>query len=113
MNKTIHLLGNYMPQVLVLQLKRFTSTLSKKRTPVLFPFNEDLDLSEYVNAKETKYRLFGVINHSGVCGGGHYTAYAKCKDKVWRKFNDRTVSVIEHVPDNLETDAYLLFFEKI
>lgn len=109
-------------------------------TPVLFPFNEDLDLSNFVTTSEASteddeadsdsieplkeveqtkvpftmnYRLCGVVNHTGVCGGGHYTAYAKCADGNWRKFNDKFVTVINKVPENLETDAYLLFFERV
>jgi ubiquitin C-terminal hydrolase len=72
-----------LPEVLVIQLKRFTfSTFrrTKLSTAVSFP-TTDLDLSAYcdsspyVQARDAIYDLVGVSNHSGSLGGGHYTAY--------------------------------------
>jgi hypothetical protein len=32
-------------------------------------------------ARNAQYRLFGVVNHFGSMGGGHYTAYARMPGK--------------------------------
>ena len=51
----------------------------KLETFVDFPI-ENLDLSPYIlkrNGGKYIYELFGISNHFGGCGGGHYTAYAK------------------------------------
>ena len=71
------------PDVLVIQLKRFTqarSFRSKLDTLVKFPL-ENLDLNGRVegpeDGKSLEYDLFAIDNHLGGLGGGHYTAYIK------------------------------------
>jgi len=78
----------HAPLVLVINLKRFKqgkrhsmwgSGGGKLDTHVDFPI-EGLDLAPYIkrniDGEEYIYDLFGVSNHYGGCGGGHYTAYA-------------------------------------
>ena len=74
------------PLVLVINLKRFKHGKrqslygggnGKLQTLVDFPI-EDLDLSPCIlrnNGEKYVYDLFGISNHYGGCGGGHYTAY--------------------------------------
>lgn len=81
--------------MLVINLKRFKQGKSrygygystpggggKLSTLVDFPI-EALDLGPFILDKSTTdgqiyiYDLFGISNHFGGLGGGHYTAYAK------------------------------------
>jgi hypothetical protein len=44
-------------------------------------------------AQETRYDLWGVVNHSGSLHGGHYTADCRNADTgEWHTFNDSRVS---------------------
>jgi len=58
------------------------------------------------------YNLFGVVNHYGNLGFGHYTAYAKNhKTNEWYHFDDSRVS--DENPDNVCTPAaYVLFYKR-
>jgi ubiquitin carboxyl-terminal hydrolase 4/11/15 len=56
------------------------------------------------------YDLFGVVNHFGPLGFGHYTAFIKNNNKWW-SMNDSHVSE-ETNPENLITEnAYILFYK--
>jgi ubiquitin C-terminal hydrolase len=103
-----------LPDVLVIDLKRFNASVQKRQTLVTFPLT-DLDLSSYVvgyNANAYVYELFGVCNHSGGVFGGHYTAFAKSsKSGQWRHFNDTSVSNVSEATV-ISTKAYCLFYRK-
>ena len=62
--------------------------------------------------KKLMYDLYGVVNHSGSIGFGHYYAYCKNKkDGKWYEHNDSMVS--EMNPSGIVTSAaYLLFYER-
>ena len=67
--------------------------------------NGTLDCQDY-------YDLYGVCNHSGGAGFGHYYSYCKTKDNSWCEFNDRNVTKMS--ADNLVTNAaYCLFYRKV
>jgi ubiquitin carboxyl-terminal hydrolase 4/11/15 len=77
------------PDILVIHLKRFSSSRSfrdKIDVQIECPI-EGLDLEKRVGNTEDKgqiYDLIGVDNHYGGLGGGHYTAYVKnWFDKKW------------------------------
>ena len=79
-----------LPPILLIQLKRFSTTdgrfWNKSETPVVFPLNA-LDLTRYVPARQSqghedlddprtqigpfKYDLYGVSNHMGTLSSGH------------------------------------------
>ena len=69
-----------LPKVLIVVLKRYSPDGRYKNGAFVdFPL-DNLDLSKYVigyKASSYKYRLFGVANHMGGIGGGHYTAFVK------------------------------------
>ena len=82
-------------------------------------FYEDLNLSNYIELKDTgtQYELFGVITHIGESGmGGHFIAY--CKDlwdnNTWYKYNDAIVDKVEDFQKEVVNFAmpYLLFYKK-
>jgi len=56
--------------------------------------------------------LFGISNHYGGLGGGHYTAFAKnWKEDQWYSFDDSSCSRTS--PGRIVTDAaYNLFYRR-
>ncbi|GAV63880.1 UCH domain-containing protein, partial [Cephalotus follicularis] len=71
-----------LPEILVIHLKRFSSSrinTNKLETYVDFPI-DDLDLSTYISHKNgqssNRYRLYATSNHHGDMEVGHYTAFA-------------------------------------
>ena len=105
------------PDILVVHLKRFSST-SRMRDKIDVLVDapvEGLDLAGKVGLPEDKsliYDLFAVDNHYGGLGGGHYTAYAQnFFDKEWYEYNDSSVSSTS--PSGVVTKAaYLLFYRR-
>ena len=102
-----------LPNILIIFFKRFSNSLQKKDDLIEFPV-DNLDMSKYVcgyNKSKYKYELYGVSNHGGGLGGGHYWAYCKNNDGNWYKFNDAVVSTLkkEKVVSN---NAYCLFYKK-
>jgi ubiquitin C-terminal hydrolase len=102
-----------LPNILVIDLKRFNNRFQKNQVLVTFPIGL-LDLSNYVigyKKEKYKYELYGVCNHSGSLMGGHYTAYVKNANGKWYHFNDTSVSEIN--PTMLiSSKAYCLFYRK-
>ncbi|KAI1321451.1 CSN-associated deubiquitinating enzyme Ubp12 [Mortierella claussenii] len=108
-----------LPEILVVHLKRFSHTRAwrdKIDAFVDFPIH-GLDLSAKALKEEDQddnvYDLFGVSNHMGGLGGGHYTAYAK-NEKLdqWYNFDDSHVSPVGDVELIKSSSAYLLFYRK-
>mgnify|MGYP002624441291 FL=1 len=109
------------PKYLIVQLKRFNIKKSydgnsnfsgvKNNTFVNYPV-KDLDLTKYIvgpDKSNSKYNLYGVIQHFGSLNGGHYTALCKNQDN-WVDYNDST---IEFAKDNnpISQNAYILFYK--
>ena len=104
------------PEILILLLNRGQGI----EFNIKINFVEDLDLSNYIQYKNTgvKYKLIGVITHIGESGmGGHFIAY--CKDpisKSWNKYNDAIVSEVQKEDFQREVInfgmPYLLFYQK-
>ena len=102
------------PEILILSLQRIDE--NKKKLKYLVNFEENLDISEFVDkdcgyARECKYQLFAVINHSGGINSGHYYTYLKIEKKDWFGFNDSIVKKIKDISDSSEF-AYALFYIK-
>jgi ubiquitin carboxyl-terminal hydrolase 8 len=105
-----------LPNILVIDFKRFNSRNQKNQILITFPF-ENLDLSNYVIGYKKNsyiYDLYGVCNHSGNVLGGHYTSYVKNANNKWYHFND---TIISEIPDNslssiISPRAYCLFYRK-
>ena len=81
-----------------------------------FP-TKDLDMTPYLvnklsSGQQPIYDLYGVINHFGGMGGGHYTAYAKSSSQgKWYQFDDSSVS--ETSESSVVTrSAYVLFYRR-
>ena len=116
-----------LPEVLVIHLKRFSSTgrfwRDKLDTKCNFPLRGlNLRRHLFVNAsprndatKAPVYDLFAVSNHYGGMGGGHYTAYATLGgDDEWHTFDDSHVTAIGDAPEKkvVSPAAYVLFYAR-
>ena len=102
-----------LPNVLIIDLKRFNNSNRKIHLMITTPLN-DLDLSKYVygyNSKDYIYDLFGTGNHSGSVYGGHYTAHIKNANGKWYSFNDAAVNEIEE-NNIIGQHTYCLFYRK-
>lgn len=113
-----------LPEILVVHLKRFSHTRSwrdKIDDFIDFPLKE-LDLTDRVlsikNPDEISkderyiYDLYGVDNHYGGMGGGHYTACAQnWMDEKWYNFDDSHVSEVDE-SNAKSRAAYLLFYKR-
>lgn len=103
-----------LPQILIIDIKRFTNQNKKNETLVSFPHT--LDLSSFIVGYKPEsfvYELFGICNHMGSVRGGHYTACAKVKDGTWYHFNDMVVQKIENINTLQTNKAYCFFYRKI
>ncbi|ESN92391.1 hypothetical protein HELRODRAFT_89553 [Helobdella robusta] len=135
---TKHFTIHQMPNVLILQLKRYgLSNTDGYKISKHVTFEEHLDISSYVSSdgdasrpSQTKYRLHGIVVHQGYSlGSGHYYAYAvdprvlshkngtefnqfNQYSKRWLYANDSSVSVTDW--ENVKkAEAYLLFYAKV
>jgi ubiquitin C-terminal hydrolase len=103
-----------MPNVLVIDIKRFNYKNQKNQILITIPL-ENLDLSSYVIGykKDTYvYDLYGICNHSGGVHGGHYTAFIKNANGKWYHFNDTFVTEVTNLHDLITPKAYCLFYRK-
>ncbi|KAF9499335.1 UCH-domain-containing protein [Pleurotus eryngii] len=126
------------PDILVVHLKRFSnSRMLRDKIDVFVDFPvEGLDLEEMVGERKVAkrlmeqggvdldelgigdleeplvYDLFGVDEHMGGLGGGHYRAYAlNHETQKWYHFDDSFVT--EARPeDAVNANAYLLFYRR-
>uniref|UniRef100_A0A8C6SRC5 ubiquitinyl hydrolase 1 n=1 Tax=Neogobius melanostomus TaxID=47308 RepID=A0A8C6SRC5_9GOBI len=117
-----------LPNVLIIQLKRFSFRSfiwrDKINDMVDFPVR-NLDLSQFCIGQKDElqqppvYDLYAVINHYGGMIGGHYTAYARLpsdknsqrSDVGWRLFDDSTVTMVEE-SQVVTRYAYVLFYRR-
>ena len=104
-----------LPEVIIFSLQRFNPTTGVKINKTI-KFEEIIDLKsfcdfDFFNGGEikTKYRLFGISNHSGMINYGHYYSYTKVGDN-WYEFNDSLVKPI-NLP-LMSRAAYFFFYEK-
>jgi len=103
-----------LPEILVITLKRFSNSVRKNQSLVLFPL-EDLDMSPYIIGYDKLsyvYDLYGICNHSGGVFGGHYTSFVKTAGGKWCHFNDASVSMLDNEAMLVSTEAYCFFYRK-
>ena len=109
-SKSLHLY--LLPRVLIVHLVRFRTRgmFSSKNTEFVdFP-TCDLDLKDQViGASPGKYDLFGVVNHYGGLGGGHYTAFVN-NGQFWYCMDDSTITKVSE-EKVVSSSAYILFYK--
>jgi len=118
------------PQVLTIHIKRFMQTfrgIQKNEKHVRF--SEFLDLTPFCYSRDFEiyvkngligpapvvnpilYRLYGVVEHLGGMGGGHYVAYVR-KTSDWFHFSDSSFYRVS-LDNVLSCQAYILFYERL
>ena len=103
-----------LPNILVIDIKRFASHNKKNQILVTFPL-ENLNLSKYVIGYKKEsyvYDLYGICNHSGNVYGGHYTSYVKNANGKWYHFNDTFVTEVSNEQELISPKAYCFFYRK-
>lgn len=103
-----------LPEILIIDLKRFTFNNKKIHTVISLDVNE-IDLSTYVigyNKDNCKYQVYAICNHEGSCLGGHYFAYIRTASNKWFKFNDTEVREISE-KQLISNKCYCFFLRKI
>ncbi|ODV62553.1 mRNA-binding ubiquitin-specific protease UBP3 [Ascoidea rubescens DSM 1968] len=123
---------NKLPQVLVVQLKRFSYSNSKvggiEKSCKSITFDSELKIPEECLSKNgqlrkdgSQYRLSGVVYHHGnSANGGHYTADVLRSESKWIRIDDTYISKVKNEEvinrfshkDNLRS-AYILMYEKV
>ena len=102
-----------LPNVLILDLKRWSSTGRKIQKLVTLDLT-NINLTPYVRGYdkyESIYDLYGVCNHIGGSYGGHYTSYIKNANGKWYEFDDTNVKEISK--DRVVSEmSYCFFFRK-
>ena len=104
-----------LPDILIIDFKRFTASLRKNQILIDFPI-KNLDLSDYIvgyNKESYKYDLYGICNHSGSVMGGHYTSFVKNANGSWYHFNDTHITEIKDENKIITPQAYCLFYRKV
>eukprot|EP01022_Parablepharisma_sp_SALTPOND_P000922 TRINITY_DN105258_c1_g1_i1.p1 TRINITY_DN105258_c1_g1~~TRINITY_DN105258_c1_g1_i1.p1 ORF type:complete len:1270 (+),score=160.59 TRINITY_DN105258_c1_g1_i1:129-3812(+) len=110
-----------LPPILIIHLKRFKQrttsfyvTTNKIEEFVDYPI-DGLDLGKYAVSPEkekTRYNLFGVTNHFGGTGGGHYTAVCKNEPKdQWVEFDDTRLYKARK-EDIVSKAGYVLYYRR-
>ncbi|CAM6050916.1 unnamed protein product [Sphagnum compactum] len=122
---------NKAPPVLTVHLKRFAQDMRGRLSKLSghVTFHEWLDISPFIDQRSSdkgvyRYRLIGIVEHSGTMRGGHYVAYVRGPvsgenrsedvnpgSHTWFYISDSHVrqTSLESV---LQSEAYLLFYEK-
>ena len=103
-----------LPNILIIDLKRFTNSNQKNNKFVSFPL-DNFDLSKFVLGYDRKsyiYDLYGICNHTGGVMGGHYTAYVKTANNKWWHFNDTHTNEISDIKKLQSNNAYCFFYRK-
>ena len=102
-----------LPTILIIDFKKFTNDNRKINMLIDTPL-ENLGLSKYIIGYDKNtyvYDLFGIINHSGGCLGGHYTSYVKNANNKWYDFNDTEVKEIQ-ISKIISNKAYCYIYQK-
>jgi ubiquitin C-terminal hydrolase len=106
--------------ILIIHLKRFQYSASTHRRDKIgifvdFPL-QGLDLTEHVknwtDGEKPIYDCYGVCNHYGGLGGGHYTAHCLNDDGVWCYYDDSRITTNVDPKDVVSPAAYVLFYRR-
>ena len=108
------ILFSKLPKILVFSIQRY-NYLSFGKSNKSVEFYDEIDLKNFIDNdleinNNTKYKLFGISNHSGTLNFGHYYSYTKVNN-CWFEFNDAFVSS-KNISYN-STNVYALFYEQI
>jgi ubiquitin C-terminal hydrolase len=112
-NKTYYLW--ITPQILILNLKRYTDPTNKINTYIDIPHHLNLSKYLYTNCTANPhYQLYAICNHKGNMETGHYYSYVFISHlNKWILFNDDLPPQI--IPENIVStqNAVCVFYKKI
>ncbi|CCH46787.1 hypothetical protein BN7_6386 [Wickerhamomyces ciferrii] len=111
-----------LPPILIIHLSRFlfydlsTKDNSIVQYPLILEFNHE--------GTTIKYKLFGVVNHSGTLKSGHYTSITNkalghnLQEPAWYYFDDEVVKTTDHGDIRnhshlASSEVYVLYYERI
>ena len=102
-----------IPEILIIVLNREKENYLN----VKLDFYEDLNLQNFVEVKEVKfkYNLIGVVSFIGESIDGKFIAFCKSPiDNQWYKYNDDIVSKVVNFNDEIIKNSlpYILFYQK-
>ena len=99
------------PQVLLLHLSRFTGVIEKIHTFVEFTTELSTDYIRDDNGQPMKYRLTGMIRHTGdSIASGHYIAYLHIEGN-WYEANDSVMKQVSWQTVR-SLQAYMMFYQR-
>lgn len=111
-----------LPEVAIFHLSRFTSSYGHRGRQItkndkFIEIDKEIKLTTTATKKQNKYKVCGVIHHTGIYTGGHYYCYMKnqIKDK-WYKFDDSSVSMVPDKfvdKDIFNSKVYMVMYEKV
>jgi ubiquitin C-terminal hydrolase len=102
-----------LPNILMIQLKRFHHHRSKIDS--LVDFTQDIDLSDYcpiTGESHPRYTLISTIHHVGTLNGGHYYTNVRKLNGRWFHFNDNQVRVMGNFGNIDKRSAYILIYQR-
>lgn len=103
------------PNVLIIQLKRFSHSGAKAGKYIKYPLQLDLHPFCTVSAQQFgshKYVLNAFCIHSGTSiNCGHYYAVVRGRNSSWYECNDQMVRMISE-SEALSKEAYMLFYSR-
>ncbi|XP_055337427.1 ubiquitin carboxyl-terminal hydrolase 8-like [Paramacrobiotus metropolitanus] len=107
------------PKLMFVQLNRFGNPYlpSDRKDERFVVCEQKLDLAPYCRlpslTPQARYRLYGVVDHSGTLQSGHYTSNVLHADhNTWLRFDDDRVSPTS-AQSVVSAKAYILFYERI
>lgn len=111
----------HLPEYLLVDYVRWTYTGNKINLNITFDPDEILDLSNYIDIDmeyniNPCYELIGIINHSGISMGGHYTNYIKLKNKnnenIWFHIDDENIKRINK-DEIVNPNNYIMLYRQV
>lgn len=112
------------PRILIIKLNRFKNTvmggniyIEKLMNEIHIPMNFSLESfldHDSLYKRQSQYKLYAIICHSGSYGSGHYYTINKINDQEWVIFNDNQCSRVNNIDlVSINPENYMLFYERI
>ena len=100
-----------LPDILIIQLKRFDNKLLKNDSFIKYPVDElSIPINDGVVSLNYKYSLKATINHTGSLKNGHYKAVVRNNlNGAWFTCNDNAVLSTNKV-DVISCSTYMLIY---
>jgi hypothetical protein len=107
-----------LPPILIIHLKRFTSTGNKIDSSIRYPlcnWNVPTATTKSTSSatNPNTYDLYAISHHSGGLQGGHYTAVVKNRfNDDWYEMDDSRTRRVDQI-SNRDSRAYCLFYNRV